>query len=313
MRTFNLKPSTSLLRAPPNKRCKAAFTLIELLVVISVIAILAALLLPALAKAKSQARTTYCLNNKRQLTVAWLMYAQDNRDYLAYNSYWTVGSQYMDAPNWVESLVNWTTEPYCTNLALLTDDTNSSLAPYISHAAVPYHCPEDTFLNPAQKAEGWTQRARSVSMNWVMGDGMNDSGEPKSLGGLDYAAVGPGGQPYTSHFFFRFTALATIGPAMACVFLDEHPDSVWLSPAFKADYNSATVIWLQLPASYHDQGCTLSFADGHEEYKKWVVPQTVVPIFCTNWDYDFSPFGHTTDRRDYDWMEHRSYEPSAYE
>jgi prepilin-type N-terminal cleavage/methylation domain-containing protein len=78
------------IQCPLKRRCAPAFTLVELLVVIAVIAALAALLLPALARAKSTARTTSCLNNKRQLAVAWLMYAQDNRDYLAYNSFYFV-------------------------------------------------------------------------------------------------------------------------------------------------------------------------------------------------------------------------------
>lgn len=306
-----MSQSDTLPRASSLRKGARAFTLVELLVVITIIAILAAMLLPALAKAKSQARTTSCLNNKRQLAVAWLMYAQDSRDRLAYNtySYWYLvsGGGMPDAPNWVTSYMDWTTSDLPTNLAGLNEDTNSSMAANLAHDAAPYHCPADTFLTSAQKALGWSQRARSVSMNYVMGDGMAETDQPKSLADRvdgDYAI---------SHYFVRIQDLATIGPSMGCVFLDEHPDSISYSPAFLVAYNPTQILWRQLPASYHDGGCTFAFADGHEEYKKWLVPQTCVPITYANWDYSFSPFPMGNDLRDWNWFAHHSLEPSAFE
>src|SRR5438105_13286507 len=69
-----------------DRRTCRGFTLIELLVVIAVIAILAALLLPALNKAKLRAWGIQCMSNHKQLTLAWRMYADDNRDVLVYAS-----------------------------------------------------------------------------------------------------------------------------------------------------------------------------------------------------------------------------------
>ncbi len=66
--------------------CSNAFTLIELLVVIAVIAILAAMLLPMLAKGKQKAQGIQCMSNHRQLAFAWKMYTDDNRDELLYSS-----------------------------------------------------------------------------------------------------------------------------------------------------------------------------------------------------------------------------------
>jgi len=80
---------------PPSGR--RAFTLIELLVVIAVIAILAALLLPALAKAKEAGRATVCRNNMRQITLGLVLYAGDNQDYFP----WPGGVNRNLDPDWV--------------------------------------------------------------------------------------------------------------------------------------------------------------------------------------------------------------------
>jgi prepilin-type N-terminal cleavage/methylation domain-containing protein/prepilin-type processing-associated H-X9-DG protein len=293
---------------PPQYLLRRAFTLIELLVVIAIIAVLAAILLPALASAKSEARTTYCLGNKRQLTVAWLAYAQENRDSLAFNSDgWVSGLWQPNEPNWIGGTlgrgaeVDWTTNSSCTNLIELTSDTNSSLASYLGHAAEVYSCPQDIYLSPPQHAANWVHLDRSVSMSIAMGDGLIEPGIRK----------GSNLPNYGGHFFIRLTDLKTLSPAMAMVFLDEHPDSIHYSPCFWVIPSRSETAWRQLPASYHDGGTTLSFADGHEEYKKWLVPQTREPIYYTNWDYSFAPWSYASDRRDFDWLMRRVVEPAA--
>jgi prepilin-type N-terminal cleavage/methylation domain-containing protein len=78
--------SPTLIR--PRFGCSGrGFSLIELLVVIAIIAVLAALLLPAIARSKEQGQRTACLNNTRQLMLAWIMYADDNDGRLVPNNW----------------------------------------------------------------------------------------------------------------------------------------------------------------------------------------------------------------------------------
>src|SRR5438132_14100699 len=112
------------------------FSLIELLLVIAIIAVLAAMLLPALAKTRTKGQTTVCLNNLKQLQVAWELYAGDHGDAIVPNKDDDDG-----AGNWVSLPGSWVLGNAQLDLAT-TNIQGGALYPYIKLPLV-YHCPAD--------------------------------------------------------------------------------------------------------------------------------------------------------------------------
>jgi prepilin-type processing-associated H-X9-DG protein len=98
----------------------------------------------------------------------------------------------------------------------------------------------------------------------------------------------------------RFSDLRAPSPAQAWVIIDIHPDCV-VDGFFdlRPDTNEPAY-WRAVPASYHDGGCTMVFADAHAQFKKWLVPQTQQPVLYTIWDRTIE--NPIFDRRDYDWL-----------
>ena len=239
---------------------RQAFTLVELLVVIALIGILAALLLPALNKVKERTYGIACLNNTRQLGLAWILYADDHEGRLAYNLGGDAARKTVAQKtnlNWVNNVMTWELDSDNTNTATITE---ASLAPYANYSVAIYKCPADRVLSAIQKSAGWTARIRSYSMNAMVGD----AGELSSSG---FNRNNPG--------YVQFFKMSTIPqPAEIFVFLDEHPDSINDGYFLNRVYYHE---WVDLPASFHNGAAAFAFADGHSRLRRWVEPETRAP------------------------------------
>lgn len=257
---------------------KRAFTLIELLIVIAVIAVLCSLLLPALSRSKARAYGIQCMNNERQLILAWQLYYDDYNDLLVYNLGGNVNVPGSMAPagqpNWVNNFMDWTLSPDNTNTAFVA---TSLLGPYANLSFPIYHCPADKALSDVQRAAGWSARVRSVAMNAMVGN-------PGNL--LN------GGANVNNPLYRQFLKDQDIPqPSEIFVFLDEHPDSIddgyfIDKPPTAANggsgsygYNPQPVDyeWIDLPGSYHNGEGSFSFADGHAELHQWLYDRTKAP------------------------------------
>lgn len=230
-----------------------AFTLIELLVVVAVIAILAAMLLPALGRARSRALAISCLNSLRQLTIAAHLYSGDHNDKVVPN--------FLTSTNaWVSG--NVCTLPGATNVA---DIRNAKLFPYNRSVDI-YRCPADKVI--IQNAP--LQRVRSYSLNGMMGK----NAEP---GNFDPSGwVHPGIKERE-----KFSDISNPGPSLASFFLDEqsHPQPEECSVDdgyFGIDWAKKGPAWPNLPSSRHGNGANASYADGHSERWRWREPTTAL-------------------------------------
>ena len=241
------------------RRSRNGFTLIELLVVIAIIAILAAMLLPALSKAKERAQTIACLNNLKQLSLCWHLYATDNNDFLVPNNsvyvFGTTNNQNRTGSSWVLGQ-DERTETNADNIV------NGMLFQYNTSIQI-YHCPADRSTQETPNGQPLPQlRWRSYNMSQSVN-----------------------GYPEYDAFYFanipawkRFTQIRHPIPSELFVFIDESEGSITDAQFGNPPINSpvfwlSQYTWWDLPADRHAQGGNLSFADGHVERWHWKTPK----------------------------------------
>jgi len=242
--------------------------------VIAIIAILAAMLLPALAHAKIQSQGALCESNMRELMVAAIMYADDN------SGLWFPNQPGQDA--WVDDPMAWNdTYPFAsTNWNLLITQHGSPLyvstldcsffTPYIHNPFV-YKCPTDP-----STADGGGPRCRSYSASQAVGTiftttgacvvaGQDVTGQWLSGADNDCAKYG--------HTYGRVADMNRPSPANLWVFGEEHPDSINDSGlAVQIGNIGVGGEFIDIPSNLHGGAGSFSFADGHAEIKKWLGP-----------------------------------------
>lgn len=264
---------------PSASRVSRGFTLIELLVVIAIIAILAALLLPVLARAKNQARRIQCINNEKQLIVTWNLYSMDNREQLVPNGgggprtapfLWVLGGNHSDP----QTLVN-------TNY--LVDPRYALFSPYLKTVAS-YKCPADRVSWRYGTGGGIENELRSYAMNSYIATQTADAEQPLIISSM-------------FKVYMTVASLTADSPGNRLVFIDVHPSSI-CTPGFGMDMLSDE--WIHFPSALHGPG-VLTLADGHVESHKWQDPRTV-----RGPPPNAPPHGNPAAHVDIDWLRQRT-------
>jgi prepilin-type N-terminal cleavage/methylation domain-containing protein/prepilin-type processing-associated H-X9-DG protein len=235
-----------------------AFTLIELLVVVAIIAILAALLLPSLARAKEEGRSINCRSNLKELQLCWQMYSDDYGGVLCPN-------------DWVQSIGGggdplFKQYSWCLGDARVDTTTSNIQAgllyPYDRSVGI-YHCPSD--MSTIQDSSGnplYQPRNRSYNMSQSV-NGLGLLSDPNN-GGYAVDVFQP--------CFIKYSAITNPSPSGLFVFIDENELTLSDDQFGYPMPNDTPGYWWDMPSNRHNQGANLSFADGHAEHWHWKIP-----------------------------------------
>lgn len=234
------------------------FTLVELLVVVGIIALLAALVMPALAAAQRRAATVRCLNNFKQLQTAWHLYEVDHQE-LPFNNDQPDAGKSAERPSWVAGWLRLDSEQGDKRESVDTEllvgakyRPFGSLGPYTQNPQL-YKCTRDRSTVRLDGAD--RPRTRTVAMNAYM----NGSGVWQD----------------TNYVTFRHSTQIP-NPSDTWVFIEEREDSI--NDGYFAVAAARRYAIIDTPANYHDNAAVLSFADGHVDKKKWLEPSTTPPL-----------------------------------
>jgi prepilin-type N-terminal cleavage/methylation domain-containing protein/prepilin-type processing-associated H-X9-DG protein len=245
-----------------NRRSRhGAFTLIELLVVIAIIAILAGMLLPALSKAKEKTKGITCMNNGRQMTLAWQLYAQDENELLVKSLDNGATPENAKRALFCQGSLDFSNNPNNWNPS--DSIAKSPLQKYNGNSYQIWKCPSDIGLvqnNLRQKVP----RVRSQSMSQV----------------FDF------GQWLPASRYKVYSRLANIDvPTQTWVMIDENPDSIndAACAVQMCEMNATSGTIVDYPAAYHNGAAGLNFADGHAEIHQWKGSKIKPKVRYSNW------------------------------
>jgi prepilin-type N-terminal cleavage/methylation domain-containing protein/prepilin-type processing-associated H-X9-DG protein len=226
--------------------CQRAFTLVELLVVIAIIAILAAMLLPTLSRAKAKSQQTACLNNLRELQTGWMIYTDDHESVMPFND------------NRITSLSRnfSTTNAWVSGDATISADyayiQRGTIYPYVGSPLV-YHCPVDySLVNNSN-----VLRVRSYSLNYYLNGSLDPTYDDYRPPGVDSTVV------------VKYSGISH--PSLTFAFLDENANTI--EDGVYLLFRDPDETWQNAPSDRHSQGANLSFTDGHCEHWKWRAPK----------------------------------------